>query len=53
MRHLPFAIGRRERDAWVSHMLAALGEAGIAEPARSQMQKYFEDAATFLINQDR
>ena len=52
MRHLPFRIGRRERDAWVSHMLAAIDTAGIAEPARSEMREYFENAATFLINQE-
>jgi hemoglobin len=52
MRHFPFAIGRRERDAWVRHMLAAIDSVAITEPARSQMRKYFEDAATFLINQE-
>ena len=50
MRHLPFRIGRAERDAWVGHMLAAMEEAGIPEPARGLMQRYFEDSATFLIN---
>jgi hemoglobin len=50
-RHLPFAIGRRERDAWVTHMLAALDASGIEEPAYSQMRRYFQEAATFLINQ--
>jgi len=49
-RHLPFAIGRKERDVWVTHMLAALDESGIGEPAYSQMKQYFEEAATFLIN---
>ena len=52
MRHFPFAIGKRERDAWVRHMLAAVDSTGIAEPARSEMRTYFEDAATFLINQE-
>src|SRR5688572_27899606 len=33
MRHFPFAIGQKERDAWVGHMLAAVDEAGIPEPA--------------------
>lgn len=50
-RHLPFAIGRKERDAWVGHMLAAVDAIGISEPARSEMREYFERAATFLINQ--
>lgn len=50
-RHLPFAIGRRERDVWVAHMTAALDECEIAEPAYSQLKQYFEEAATFMINQ--
>lgn len=50
MRHLPFAIGRAERDAWVAHMLAALDEVGVEEPARTMMREYFEQGATFMIN---
>jgi hemoglobin len=50
-RHLPFVIDRKERDAWVKHMLEAIDKTGIEEPARSHMQQYFQDAATFLINQ--
>ncbi len=50
-RHLPFRIGQPERDAWIGHMRAAIDEAGIAEPARSEMIRYFENAATFMINQ--
>jgi hemoglobin len=50
MRHFPFAIGRRERDAWVSHMLAAIDATGIEEPDRGEMRTYFQEAATFLMN---
>lgn len=50
MRHMPFVIGQRERDAWLTHMLAAVDEVGIAEPARAEMRRYFDDAATFMIN---
>jgi hemoglobin len=49
-RHLPFSIGRKERDVWVTHMVASLDESGITEPAYSQIKEYFEEAATFLIN---
>ena len=49
-RHLPFAIGRKERDVWVKHMLASLDESGISEPAYTQVKEYFQEAATFLIN---
>jgi hemoglobin len=50
-RHLPFVIDRRERDAWLTHMLAAIDATGIQEPSRTKMREYFADAATFLINQ--
>jgi hemoglobin len=50
-RHLPFPIGKKERDAWVGHMLASIDATGISEPARSEMREYFERAATFLMNQ--
>jgi hemoglobin len=50
-RHLPFVIDRRERDHWVTHMLAAIDATRIEEPARTHMREYFQDAATFLINQ--
>jgi hemoglobin len=52
MRHIPFAIGQRERDAWVEHMSAAVDEVGIEEPMRTEMLTYFSDAATFLMNQE-
>lgn len=51
MRHAPFPIGPRERDAWLNHMLAAIDEVGIQEPARSAMRSYFENAANAMINQ--
>jgi hemoglobin len=50
-RHVPFSIGQAERDAWMRHMTAAIDVAGISEPSRKVMLDYFEDAATFLINQ--
>jgi hemoglobin len=49
-RHVPFTINQEARDIWVRHMLAALDEAAIPEPARTTMQTYFEHTATFLIN---
>ena len=52
MRHHKFKIGQAERDAWMKHMLAALKETGIQEPALTPMVRYFEDAATFLINSE-
>jgi hemoglobin len=50
IRHMPFRIDQAGRDAWVAAMLAGLDEADIPEPAYSQMRRYFEEGATFLIN---
>lgn len=50
VRHTPFVIGQAERDAWVGHMLAAIDEVGITEPARTIMRDYFEEGATFMMN---
>src|SRR5919202_3503982 len=47
MRHLPFTIGRRERDAWVRHMTAALEAEALPPPVRDLMADYFDGAATF------
>jgi hemoglobin len=52
MRHFPFAIGTAERDAWLTHMRAAMDEAAIPEPARTAMLDYFENAADFLRNRE-
>ncbi|HEV2471686.1 MAG TPA: globin [Chthonomonadales bacterium] len=49
-RHLPFSIGQAERDAWLSHITAAIEEAHAPEPSRSTMLRYFHQASTFLIN---
>lgn len=50
MRHMPFVIGQEERDHWLSHMLAALEEVGVPEPARTVMTEYLTSTATFLMN---
>jgi hemoglobin len=50
-RHLPFAIGVKERNAWVKHMLEAVDATGIEEPSRTHLRNYFQEAATLLMNQ--
>lgn len=50
IRHVPFSIGQAERDAWMRHMSAGLDRLDLASDTREAMQRYFEDAATFLIN---
>jgi hemoglobin len=50
MRHLPFAIGQAERDAWMRHMTAAVDAERLPEGVREVLVDYFERAATFMIN---
>src|SRR5581483_4217670 len=47
MRHLPFAITRAARDAWVQHMEAALDALALPAEQDAAMRRYFADAATF------
>ena len=59
MRHMPFAIGHVERDAWMEHMTVSLDAATIADGTgrplpdeiRAAMFDHFDNAATHLINQ--
>ena len=50
MRHNPFPIDQLARDHWLEHMLAAIDEVGIVDPARAEMRDYFERGSTFMIN---
>ena len=51
LRHMPFAIGRREREAWLGHMTAAVESLDIAPQVREALLDYFETASTAMINQ--
>ena len=51
MRHLPFAIGPPERDAWVAHMQAALQAMDPDPVSTRELSDYLSAAATHLINQ--
>jgi hemoglobin len=50
LRHQPFAIGRRERDAWLGHMTAAVESMDLAPGLRKALLDYFETASTAMIN---
>jgi hemoglobin len=50
MRHHPFAIDRAARDQWVALMLTAMQEAELPGEAVPLLNKFFAEAATFLIN---
>ncbi len=49
MRHMPFAIGRRERDAWMSHMRSAVDSLALAPRVREELLDYFDRAATAMM----
>jgi truncated hemoglobin YjbI len=49
--HLRFRIGRKEREAWMRTMGAALDDVHIEDPARSALHNFFEHASAYLVNQ--
>ncbi len=50
MRHAPFVIGPLERDAWLTHMTAAVKSAGVARRDEKELLGYFDMAAASLTN---
>jgi hemoglobin len=50
MRHQPFAIGEKERDAWLQNMTAAVESLDLAPAVRKALLDYFETASTAMIN---
>jgi hemoglobin len=51
MRHAPFAIGQRERDAWFRHMTEAIESLDLPRGVHDAFLDYFEAASTAMINQ--
>ena len=49
--HLRFAIGQKEREAWLTNMFQAVDEVNIKEPMRSALRWFFAQSSAFLINQ--
>lgn len=52
MRHAPFVVDQAARDAWFSHMSAALDAAEVSGDIELQMRSYFSMAADGMINQE-
>jgi hemoglobin len=50
-RHLPFAIGIRERDQWLACMNQAMVECGVAEDLRDRLLQSFFQTADWMRNQ--
>lgn len=51
-RHLPFAIGIAERDAWLACMLQAMEDTEVAEPLRETLLKSFFGTADWMRNRE-
>lgn len=49
-RHLPFAIGIAERDAWLACMLQAMEDTGVDEELRGALLKAFFGTADWMRN---
>lgn len=50
LRHRPFVIGQKERNAWLGHMTAAVESLHLAPGVSKAMLDYFERASTAMIN---
>jgi hemoglobin len=50
MRHAPFAIGQRERDAWLARMTVAVESLDLPRGVHDAFLEYFGDASRAMIN---
>ncbi len=50
MRHAPFRIGTRERDAWLRHMRTAVDELELSPTQDKTLWTYLTMAAQSLVN---
>jgi hemoglobin len=52
MRHMPFAIGPKERDRWLAHMAAAVAEVSPPADVAAELEQYFVMAAEAMRNRE-
>jgi hemoglobin len=50
MRHAPFHVGPRERDAWIAHMHSAVRGLDLPPDQEATLWDYLERAAHFMVN---
>jgi hemoglobin len=50
MRHAPFQVGPNARDAWLTHMHAAVRSLHLPEDQEKTLWEYLERAAQFMVN---
>ncbi len=51
MRHMPFAIGEKERDHWLERMSEAMDAIELDGEARELLTAFFAQVADFMRNQ--
>ncbi|MFN7154092.1 MAG: group II truncated hemoglobin [Acidovorax sp.] len=51
-RHMPFAIGIKERDQWVACMDQAMGETGVPPDLRARLKDSFMGTADWMRNRN-
>lgn len=51
-RHLPFAIGIAERDAWLACMSQSMKDVNMAEPLHDALIKAFYGTADWMRNRE-
>lgn len=49
-RHLPFAIGEKERDQWLMCMYRAMEETGVPDDVQQELRHSFFKTADFMRN---
>jgi hemoglobin len=52
MRHMPFAIGIKERDQWLACMNQAMQEVQVPEDLRQRLNQSFFQTADWMRNKD-
>lgn len=50
-RHMPFPINKASRDRWILLMDRAFAEANLPAEAAQPIREFFDNMATFMINQ--
>jgi len=50
MRHAPYRVGPRERDAWLAHMRTAVDSLGLDPAHEAVLWDYLERAAYSMVN---
>ena len=50
MRHMPFAVGIKERDQWLACMDQAMGEVGVDPALRERLKDSFFQTADWMRN---